>query len=68
MTTQNELWKTKDEPVEITKINKDYAHRLANIIPGATQPFIAMACYAIKPISLKNFDLTEKQCMDAWLS
>ena len=27
-----------------------------------------MACYAVKPPSLKNFDLTDIQCRDFWIS
>ena len=68
MTVENELWKTRPEPSEITKFNKEYAHRCASVIPGATQSFIAMACYACKPLSLKHLDLTEIQCRDFWLA
>lgn len=68
MTQENELWKEKVEPNELTKFNKDYATRCSYIIPGATQKFIAMAAYAIKPPSLKHFELTDEQCRDFWLS
>ena len=67
MNVENELWKVREEPTMITKFNKDYAQRCANIIPGATSPFIAMSTYATKPISLKHLDLTEVQCREFWL-
>ena len=68
MTAENELWKQRPEPPAITKFNKDYANRCAYIVPGATLSFITMAAYANKPLSLKNFDLTDIQCRDFWLS
>jgi hypothetical protein len=68
MTAENEAWKDRIEPIEISKFNKDYARRSSFIIPGATQQFIAMASYSLKPLSLKHLDLTDLQCRDFWLS
>ena len=52
----------------ITKYNKEYANRCSHIVPGATQKYLCMAAYCIKPLTLKHLDLSEIQVRDFWLS
>ena len=64
----SEKWKQTTEPPSITRINKDYAKKCSNIIPGASQKFLAMAVQGIKPISLKHLDISHEQIRDFWFN